>query len=418
MKLNAAASPGVLSLLSVLTAVPSFIAPVAAAPQVGKLAETQATNAIPVEARDVRTQIDDSNNEGERHDDIEAPKGSTFSGFPFGNDGEEIATFWSENADNEHAKHAYIILHGKLRDGDSYWTTMNDILQSAIDDNIPGADDDAIVVAPQFFSKKLNSGQYTDDMLAWDDVNAWQAGDPAIHPDDTKLTSFDALDALVDEFSDDDKYPNMQNITVVGHGGGAQLNVRYAMVAKTPAKGNAHIRYIHGDASTAAYFTRNRPQSVKGGEDLPSRDECEYYNTWRYGFNEFKGTADGLKTAKEYFQQYISRDVVSIVGYDDTAAAGDTLCAARMQGGTKRRDRNLIWWQYINMLARTNENLDGFPGTFDELPDYSDVSNNKINTRLTVVEDAGHDAEEVFKGKEGRAALFSKDVPTGWRPDA
>ena len=330
----------------------------------------------------------------------------------------EIAAFWSEDPKNDEAKHAYIMIHGRQRDGDAYWTTMNNILQSAIDAEYPGADDDAIVVAPQFFSKRLNSGQYSDSEMAWEDVNGWQAGDPATHPEGTKLTSFDALDAIVEEFMDEDKYPSMQNITVVGHGGGAQLNVRYAVVAKTPSRGNAHIRYIHGDPSTAAYFTRNRAQSISSGEKLPDREDCEYYNHWRYGFHEFSGTADGLKTAEEYFQQYITRDVVSIVGYEDTDDSGDQLCMALMQGGSKRRDRNLIWWQYVNTLARTNEDLTGFPATFDDMPDWSYLSNNQISMRLSVVEGAGHDAEDVFSSKEGRGALFSADVPIGWRPEA
>lgn len=122
------------------------------------------------------------------------------------------------------------MIHGKLRDGDDYWKTMDDILQSAVKDNVEGADKDSIVVAPQFFSEKYNLGQYDKDMLAWADVNAWQAGDIALHPTGTKLTSFDALDALVDEFQDEQKYPKLKNITVVGHGGGGQLAQRYAAV--------------------------------------------------------------------------------------------------------------------------------------------------------------------------------------------
>lgn len=416
MKLQTAASAGVLTLLSAITA---FSNPVAASSQVDKHGSSHHAHTGHLDTRDVRQHHDDdqNNNEGEAHGDIDAPKGSKFTSLPVGSDGEEIAAYWSKDPKNDEVKHAFIMIHGKLRDGDDYWTTMNNILQKAIDDGHPGADDAAIVVAPQFFSEKLNSGQYSSDTMAWEDVNAWQAGDPASHPKGTKLTSFDALDALVDEFMDEDKYPSMTNITVVGHGGGGQLNVRYAMVAKTPSKGNAHVRYIHGDPSSAAYFTRNRAQKISSGEELPSRDDCDYYNTWRYGFDEFYGTADGLKTAKEYFQQYISRDVISIVGYDDTEEGGDTLCAARMQGGTKRRDRNLVWWQYVNTLARTNEDVSGFPATFDDMVDWSDVSNNQINLRLTVVEGAGHDAEDVFSGKEGRASLFDVDVPVGWRPD-
>ncbi|KAM0718618.1 hypothetical protein Q7P37_005688 [Cladosporium fusiforme] len=417
MRLNAAASTGAFALLSILTAIPAFAAPATDLSQLDRRSASRASRTDYAKSGDVRTGIDDDNTEGERHDDIEAPKGATFTSYPVGKD-VDIAAFWSDKPNNDDVKHAYIVIHGKLRDGEKYFTTMNNILNDAVDDNFPGADDESIIVAPQFFSKKLNSGQYSDTQMAWDDVNAWQAGGAAIHPKDTQLTSFDALDALVEEFQDQDKYPSMTNITVLGHGGGAQLNVRYAMVARNPVKNHVHIRYIHGDPSSAAYFTRNRVQSIKGGEELPKRDDCEYYNTWRYGFDEFTGTADGLKTPKEYFQQYISRDVVSIVGYDDTDAAGDTLCAARMQGGTKRRDRNLAWWQYVNGLARTNEDLTGFPATFDPLPDWSDVSNNEISLRLTVVENAAHDAEDVFKGEEGRSALFHKNVLAGWRPEA
>jgi len=109
---------------------------------------------------------------------------------------------------------------------------MDNILSSALKDNVKGADKNAIVVAPQFFSTKYNSGQYSKNQLAWGDVNAWQAGDIATSPSGTTLTSFDALDALVEEFTNSTKYPAMTNVTVVGHGGGAQLNQRYSMVAK------------------------------------------------------------------------------------------------------------------------------------------------------------------------------------------
>lgn len=368
-------------------------------------------------SRDASTRMSKGkNNEGENHTAIVAPTGSTFTTLPVGSGGELIPAFWTANPNNSSAKHAYIMIHGKLRNGGEYWTTMNNILQESAKAGVDGASDSAIVVAPQFFSEVYNSGQYTKEMLAFGDVNAWQAGDPAVHPPGTKLTSFDALDSLVDEFSNTSKYPNLKNITVVGHGGGGQLNQRYAMVAKSPKSSTPHIRYIHGDPSSCAYFTKNRPSKMSDGYNLPQRKDCKYYNTWRYGFDNFTGTADGLKTPKQYFQQYITRDVVSIVGYQDVKASGDNYCMARMQGGTKRRDRNLSWWQYVNTLARTNEDLNGFPATFDKLPDWSDVSNNQIGLRLTVVADAAHNAEDVFSSQEGRSALFSANVLPGWRP--
>jgi pimeloyl-ACP methyl ester carboxylesterase len=332
---------------------------------------------------------------------------------PVGSGGEEIAAYWTRNPANDTATQAYIMIHGKLRDGDGYWSTMNSILASAVKDDYPGVDENAIVIAPQFFSTLLNQGQYGESELAWDDTNAWQAGDPANHPAGTTLTSIDALDALIDVFADASRYPAMRNVTVVGHGGGGQLGQRYASVAKPPPS-NVHVRYIHGDPSSCAYFTEDRPVT---DISIASKVTCPTYNDWRYGFKGFAGTSVGLKTPREYFQQYISRDVVSVVGYQDTDAGGDQYCMALLQGGEARRDRNLSWWKYINMLAKTNEDLTGFPGNFSALPDWSDLSGGIIGTRLVVIEDADHDAEEVFSSAEGRAALFDTgSLPVGWRP--
>lgn len=157
---------------------------------------------------------------------------------------------------------------------------------------------------------------------------------------------------------------------------------------------------------------------MSSGYKLPSRASCSLYNTWRYGLDGFKGTAAGLLSPQQYFKQYITRDVISIVGLQDTATSGDTTCMANKMGGSVRRDRNLAWWQYVNTLARTDENLYGFPATYGTLPDWSSVSHNAINLQLVVVENADHDAGQVFGSSEGLATLFSKGkMPTGWRPN-
>jgi pimeloyl-ACP methyl ester carboxylesterase len=186
-----------------------------------------------METRDISTIFSGgTNNEGEAHGPIVAPAGSVFTSANVGTSGDQIAAYWTQNPNNEAATQVFIMIHGKLRDGDTYWTTMDTVLTSALQDGTAGVDPNAIVVAPEFFSTIFNSGQYSSSELAWDDVNGWQAGDTATHPTGTTLTSFDALDALVDLFADTSAYPAMKNITVVGHGGGGQLIQRYAMVAK------------------------------------------------------------------------------------------------------------------------------------------------------------------------------------------
>ena len=124
MRLQTAASTGVLSLLALLSN------QVSAHPQVGL--EHAATHHAHLAARDIRTHVAPKNDDGERHGELKAPKGSKLTSLTVA-DGVEIAAFWSEDPKNDEAKHAYIMIHGRQRDGDAYWTTMNNILQSAID---------------------------------------------------------------------------------------------------------------------------------------------------------------------------------------------------------------------------------------------------------------------------------------------
>lgn len=326
-----------------------------------------------------------------------------------------MAIYQTKGMNSKDVTQALIVIHGKRRNADKYWKTFNKVVKKAREDQIHGSDRNVIVVAPIFFSKKYNSGQYDKDQLAWGDVNAWEAGATATHPEGTKLTSIDALDSLISDFSDAQKYPRVENITIVGHGGGGQLAQRYAMLGASPPP-HVHVRYVHGDASSCAYFTTDRPTSDT--EVLPTAKDCKLYNDWRYGFHKFPGTADGEMRPQEFFKRYVTRDVISIIGYRDvTKRNGDQFCMARIQGGSKRRDRNLTWYRYVNMLARTNETLDGFPGKFKNLPDWSHISGGKTNMKLGIVEDASHNAEKVFEGRIGQSALFNdEDIEEGWRP--
>ncbi|CAI7636525.1 unnamed protein product [Penicillium glandicola] len=356
----------------------------------------------------------DETEDGEDHGDIGVPDGAEFKSFSVNDNGtEEIAGFISKDLDDETVEHLFIVLHGRLRNGNGYWRMLNNAIKKARDDNFTGTDRKMAVLAPQFFSTKYNSGQYKKNQLAWDDLNAWQPGAQANHPANTTLTSLDVLDGLVKIHSNKEQYPNLKNVTVVGHGGGGQLAQRYSALGNDPPD-NVHVRYIHGDPSSCMYFTEDRP--ILSDTDV-SKATCHSYNIWRYGFDQFPGTGGKRMTPKEYFTQYIGRDVVSIVGLQDTGSAGDTSCMGRMQGGQNRRARNLIWYRYINTLARTGEDVDAFPGSFEDLPDWSDAVDGKSHLRLVVVEDVAHNAEKLFRGDLGRGALFHDyNIDGGWRP--
>lgn len=363
----------------------------------------------------IEVQQKPNDREGEDHGKPKVPKGSQLLTFPVGKKGEKIPVYWTLAAKNEKVEHAYIMMHGRLRNGDHYWKVMNDALKSAQKVNYGDANKESIVAAPQMYSERLNKGQFDEKTLAWGEANAWQAGGIATHPSGTNVTSMDALDAILDHFADPKLFPSLKNITMVGHGGGAQLMNRYAATGKDPEP-RLYVRYVVGDPSSSPYFTEHRPVTDKSVANI---NTCVGYNNWRYGFADFPGTMNSKLRPKDYFKRYLNRDVVNIVGLQDVAPNGDQKCMAVLQGGQKRRDRNFSWWRYINSLAKTPEDLSGFPGNFSNLPDWSDVHNGSIGTRLAVVEGVSHDAAKIFSSKIGRSALFSRyEIDNGWRPAA
>lgn len=368
--------------------------------------------------RDISSLIDSktnpNNNDGESHKSPSVLDGSQLISLPVGDGGEKVAVYWSANPNNAKVENAYIMIHGRKRDGDHYWSVMRDALKSAQDANYTNAKKDVLIIAPQMYSTKLNKGQYDPMTLAWADVNAWQSGATATHPKKTDANSMDALDAILDHLSNTTAFPSLKNITMVGHGGGAQLMNRYAATGKDPQNNQLYVRYIVGDPSSSPYFTRHRPVTDKS---IAMIDECDGYDEWRYGFSNFTGTRNATLQPKDYFGRYLRRDVVNIVGLEDIKLNGDQKCMALLQGGPKRRNRNLSWWRYINMLAKTDEDLTGFPGNFSELPDWSDVYSEKIGTRLAIVANVTHDVDKLFNSKIGRSALFDDyNIERGWRP--
>uniref|UniRef100_V5ECR0 Transmembrane protein n=2 Tax=Kalmanozyma brasiliensis (strain GHG001) TaxID=1365824 RepID=V5ECR0_KALBG len=380
------------------------------------LTPVRSSHATTFSQRDAFSDQDPIDNEGEDHGKPVVPSGANLVSLPVTN-AASLAVYWTANPQNSTATNAYIMMHGKLRDGANYWTVLNDVLRNAVAAKTPNAASTSIVTAPEFYSTKFNSGQYSADQLAWADTNVWQAAEAATHPAGSNVTSFDALDALLMEFSDTSKYPAMKQITFVGHGGGGQLISRYAMAgAGLPASSNIHLRYVVGDPSSNPYFTLDRPLQ---DASVASKTTCPLYNRWRYGFDRFNGTQmGGLLTPQQYFARLATRDVRWVVGYQDTEANGDNTCMAKLQGGAARRDRNLSWWRYINTLAGTKEDLTGFPGALPGMASWGNLTNNTLNHRLTVVYNATHNVEEVYSSMQGTSALFddTQNVQLGWRP--
>ncbi|KAK0555241.1 hypothetical protein OC845_000382 [Tilletia horrida] len=339
---------------------------------------------------------------------LPVPSGSRFRNLTVGSNGEEMVTYWSKNLQDKDVRKAIIMFHGRQRDGGNYFTIANDALKSAIKDGVAGATPNTLVIAPQFLSKDRNPGQYSSRQIAFADVNQWQVGARATYPRNTPVDSFSAISDLLSFLADKSRFPNLNSVVLVGHGGGGQLMSRYAAMGSVPSTSRIHFRFVVGDPSTNLYFTPNRPLTSSFNAKGYNKDSCPLFNTYRYGYDKMAQYGPSVAASvspKQHFRNFVSRDVVLLVGMEDTDPSGDQSCMALLTGGTARRDRNLMYWRYLNQLAGTNANLSKLPGKFSsKLPDWSQGT--EFNARLVTVPNATHDPEVVFSSSAGRSVLF------------
>lgn len=348
----------------------------------------------------------------QRHTPTAPPQGSVLASFTFGKNA-QLPVYWTENANSQSSTHVLIVIHGSLRDGDSYWAALNGIKEQQLAWGNENVDPNLIITAPMFYSTRFNSGLYTAQQLTWGDLNLWQMGAPSNHPNNTRISSFTAVSELIEHFSQRKLYPNMKNITLIGHSGGAQFVNRYASVVPTEPK-HVHVRYLVADPSSSMYFTPHRPITDPSYVNITN---CTTFNDWRYGVNKFDITPYSGKSGKYYFRTYTRRDVINLNGLLDTELNGDQQCMALAQGGSQRIGRNLAWWKYINLLGGTDEDVSLFPGNFSDMPDWGNMINDQFNVKLSVVANATHDVTEVFSSPQGVSAMFdSSDINFGWRP--
>jgi len=344
------------------------------------------------------------------HSPRATPPGSYLVSLPI-RDGAQIATYLTRFVDRKQSKHAIIIIHGSLRDAENYWAVMNATFMAQIQVNNPHVDHNTIIAAPLFYSTKLNSGEYNDSQLAWGDINVWQAGERSNHPKGAEVSSFEVVEKLIEYFSNNSRFPQMQNITVAGHSGGAQVSARLAAVM--PRLPNVHVRFLVADPSSNVYYTHDRPVT---NTSIADKAHCSLYNTWRYGFDDFDIEPYADRKPTEYFRNYASRDVVNLAGLLDVEANGDQECMALLQGGAQRIQRNLAFWKYINLLGGTNVNVSAYPGDFSDVPNWRHHLSGPFQPRMIVADNWSHDVQ-IFGSDVGVSALFDTDLISGWHPN-
>jgi hypothetical protein len=216
------------------------------------------------------------------------------------------------------------------------------------------------------------------DLLHWS-ATGWIDGEPARGP--APISSFAALDAILMRLDDTTLFPALRRVVLVGHGAGAQLVQRYAVVGQAASaldRRGIMVRHVVANASSYLWFGEARP-------DAANAAVCPEADHWRYGLRGAPAYVQQDAAALE--ERYIRRDVIYLLGEADSdpaQAALDTSCAAEAQGPT-RYARGM---HYLFGLELRHPNL--------------------VRHRVLSVWGIGHDAGSMFVAPCGLAALFER----------
>jgi pimeloyl-ACP methyl ester carboxylesterase len=271
---------------------------------------------------------------------------------------------------------AVLVLHGRLRDADVYYRSAKTAQAAAGE-----AGSATIMIVPQFLAGiDVDAYRLPADTLRWS-LEGWEGGDPATGP--MPASSFDALDAILARLADRRLFPNLKQVVIAGHSGGAQVVQRYAIAGKGEAAlihEGIGVRYVVANPSSYAYFSAERPEPSIAAS-------CPGFNNWKYGM-EARPHYLAAPSPGALERRYVERRVIYLLGTLDTNPnhpALDKSCMAEAEGP----------YRYARGHAYAAAMQARDAGT--------------PNHRLWDVPGVGHDGDKMLTSACGLAALF--DLP-------
>jgi pimeloyl-ACP methyl ester carboxylesterase len=263
---------------------------------------------------------------------------------------------------------AVVVVHGTGRNASGYFGRM---LEAA---RLAGAAEHTLVVAPWFQTEDDSDGA----SARWSS-GGWKIGDDSVEPGG--LSSFTAMDQLLNQLADRSRFPNLTRITVAGHSAGGQFVQRYAATGRAPTQlTGIAFHFVVANPSSYLYPVPERPN--RSGTEMVQPDRCSSYNEYKYGLEGTPPYLRGL-TAQQVLGNLSTRRVTYLLGASDTEKDNelDTDCAARLQG-KNRFQRGTYFFDWIH---RT----------------YPDAPSDRI-----VVPDTAHESDEMFQSAQARPVLF------------
>lgn len=216
---------------------------------------------------------------------------------------------------------------------------------------------DTLIVAPRFPSM-VDAGFH--GMPAWRRTG-WMEGMPSVAARGRPfpISSFRILDDLLRHFTAPGSLPALQTLVLAGHGAGAQMVQRYAVLNPLDESLRAtglHLSYVVANAESYLYLSPLRPSRTGRGYARYERGICPTYEHYRYGLEDLPAALqnyDGRLSHVQLAARYAQRHITYLLGSADTNPEYiglDKSCGAEAEGATPLA-RGLGYWGY-EMHAR------------------------------------------------------------------
>lgn len=336
--------------------------------------------------------------------------------------------------------------------------------QQQYDTTFTAKKEEMLVVAPWFLAPEDGDPSLSSNLpvIKWDNVHpiphtfryggeSIGIGIPTANEGDmdqagnTTISSFGAMDVLLETLCKKERFPNLERIIVAGHSAGGQFVHRWGvssdswcldqtmdnlpkvrLVAANP-RSYAYLdgrRYFPTDSNKLSekdlndpsFFVRRDDEKKKGDvifkfRELTSieQEQCPEFNSYEWGLNynpkvpapyvkfnvkKLLGLDDDFR---DVFCRYASRDLVYLAGERDTEKLGNQICNEDGYQGPTRRERSSRFYLSLQVIGREEGYCER---------DDVELEKDQVHTHR-VVKDVGHDHALIFQSEEGLEGMFN-----------
>lgn len=192
-----------------------------------------------------------------------------------------------------------VAVHGQSRNPDDYFNyLMGALTANQLEDKVLG-------IAP-FFKQQSEAAQ---NDFYWSGIT-WRAGQDSAS--DASISSFGALDRILEHLANPEKFPNLKKVIIIGHSSGALFTQLYAAANTIESTyPNLEMTYVSGESQ---YFYYPDGQRINPStQELYTPTSCSGYDFWPMGYTITPPFLSNVSPT-EFNKRFLGRSIVYMLG--------------------------------------------------------------------------------------------------------